>query len=121
MPTVVVPVHEEGYFQLCAHAVGPRDEHRLGHSCQVRPEEPAEAAEPAQDPWGFGALHVLFHELHGPVPGGYVHAGGAIALALAFHLRILLPRSLSFCSKRLFAARLGISQGYSPVSRPRRS
>ena len=107
----VVLVHEEGYLQLRADAVRAGDEDGLRHARKVGPEEAAEAAEAAEHAGGLGALNVLFHELHGLVAGGDVDAGGAVACALAYHSFSSFSRSLNFCSKRLLAARLGISQG----------
>ena len=48
-------------------------------------EQAAEAAEAAQDAGALRALHVLFHELHGPVARGDVHSRGLVARALASH------------------------------------
>ena len=66
----------------------------------VEPEQPAEAAEPAYDAGRHGALDVLFHQLHGPVTRGDVHARGLVACALAFHssssLRLIFCSNLDF-------------------------
>ena len=40
----VVPVHQKGYFQLRAHAVGAGYQHRLLHTGQIRNKQSAESA-----------------------------------------------------------------------------
>ena len=57
----------------------------LLHAGEVGQEQAAEAAEAAQDAGALRALHVLFHELHGPVARGDVHSRGLVARALASH------------------------------------
>ena len=96
----VVLVHEEGYLELGAHAVRAGDEHGGLHTRELRLEQPAEAAEPAYDAGRHGALYVLFHQLHGLVACGDVHARGLVACALAFHssssLRLIFCSNLDF-------------------------
>ena len=70
----VVLVHEKGQLQLGAHPVGAGDQHRLGHAGQVRHEQAAEAADVGADALRGGAGDMALHQLHGPVPGGDVHA-----------------------------------------------
>ena len=45
----VVPVHGEGDLQLRADAIDARDQHRLAHAGKVRREQPAEAADLAEN------------------------------------------------------------------------
>ena len=91
----VVLIQQHGDFQLGAHAVGAGDQHRLLHAGKVRGEQAAKPADAGDHPGDHRALDVLFHQFHGLVPRGDVHARGLIAVTVAFHRVLPLPKKLS--------------------------
>mgnify|MGYP002416089685 CR=1 FL=1 len=74
----VVLVHEDGQLDLGAAAVGAGNQHRLFHA-GGQTKAAAEAAYVVQAALVAGSGYMLFHQLHRPVAGGDVHAGGGVA------------------------------------------
>ena len=81
----VVLVHQEGDFELRAHAVGAADQHRALHVGHVQLEQAAKAAEAGQHARDGRARHVLLHQFYGLIAGSDVHAGLTIAFAETLH------------------------------------
>ena len=70
----VVLVHEEGEFELGAHAVRARDEDGLRITRQIEREQPAESADVGSGARRHRASDVLFHEFHRFITRGDVYA-----------------------------------------------
>ena len=81
----IVLVHQHGGYNFRPHAVRAGDKHRLLHAGKLRREQAAKAADPRNNPRNRRPFDMLFHQLHGFIPGGYVNAGFLVALAKTFH------------------------------------
>ena len=75
-------VHQEGDFQLGAHAVGAGHQDGLLHVRHVGGKQAAEAAQGAHDAGDIGGLHQGFDAVDRLIAGGDVHAGGGVGLGM---------------------------------------
>ena len=80
----IVLVHQQGNFQLGAHAVGAGYQHRFLHAGHIRLEQSAESAHIRADPGGLCPLDMLFHQLNRLVTGSDINASGGVGFRSGF-------------------------------------
>lgn len=78
-------VHHKSELELCAHAIRPRDEHRLLHTGQIRLKQAAKTADPGNHARRLRARHMLLHQFHRFIAGRHVYACLAVAVGITIH------------------------------------
>ena len=103
----IVLIHHKGELQLGAHAIRPGDEHRLLHAGQVRLKQAAEAADAGYNARRLRARHMLFHQFHRFVTGGYIYTRLAVAVGITVIHRMnpsFLSQQTPLCQKYPFTS-----------------
>ena len=70
----VMFVHQKRQLQLGSHPIGAGDQNRTGNPRQVQFKQAAKSTDVRQGARRHGLGDVGFHELHGPIASGNVHA-----------------------------------------------